>query len=863
MPDNLIVNGGFNEPWSYKRAWVCESGSPPRQMPTGNCFVQAPWEFWWEQGPDLHLPEVTDAWMEHDARRVVEGEKAIQFFKSFDQYHAGFWQVVELPDGSHVTIYLAARERWGFCHNNAYFDAVSLVLDGDRLLLKAHVQAWSNHNDKSKIPGYEECVHDPRCSWGVGKDNVLMAYQDAPPLNGEPWNDAISNVSFRIGVDLTAGTDPLAPTVNWSDWYISYNYHHELRFITEVDVEEPEHVDYEVTVHVPNQHAEGSYDRVHEIARPTFGSQIPSIDDAARVCDVICPSGKGGLAILYDFPTSDHKALLDYIEEQGPLTRVEFKDSQEAPSEWAKYLLWQCDPPWADRRYAVGTCFTICSQGCWLTDCAMALRIFNIDPDATPLTVDETLGVDGYARCQMLHSVMPKLGLRVDLSTTDAARARVHLESGGLVFIEVQPPSLMHFVLAVENAGEGDFLVLDPWKNKVALLSDLYAGPESFRLISKTEGNGPQPGRLEKLGLHMQSWEEGAPEFYSRTKSYATAPHAKVFSPDDAVNVLRRNPEAIIVTRHHIGNQDPYVNPPDGDYQAAANRMIDLQRDALYRTCDQIAREFPGKKEPYLIVESANEEYENTNEPKNQNIKSLDSAYARAIHETGYPMVAGIMLAAIGNPDVSQYHILVDLARETAGTGARWGYHAYFLRNVNYGGPDHLAEYLGMRWAYIDAELRKAGFRVPWYFGECGAIGGKSSPPEMQTMAYIQGEALAMRAKGKEVRIIPLNPHGTLPAESLPVLRSMRGSFVTRATEGWVAMYPNDGWRHLEVYEGSVEHKWRQHMDDCQRAQELFMDTPAGREGLVEGFDVFTTNAPFMGWKDFRVLAPQMELVNG
>ena len=332
MGENLVVNGGFEQDWAHHRAWRCVEGQEPEVMETGNCFVQAPWEFWWVDGPDLHLPEVKDAWGYIDDVRVHSGEKAIQYFKTWDQYHAGFWQVVEVPGEGLVTVFLASKERWGFCHNDSYWDDVKLSLHGDELVLSAWCHAWSNQ----ELEGYEECTHDPRCSAGVGELGYFEPLPATPEPNGDPWNDAIRNVTFRLGIDPTGGTNPLAKTVRWTGWVVSYNRHHYVSraWVVGQDVEpgedEPEEVGYEVVVRVPAQSVE-SFRRVAEEAEEGLNSVVPSHDDAGRLADVVCPSGKGGLVVLYDVPEGQREAYVDWYAERYPLARVTF--AEEGPAD--------------------------------------------------------------------------------------------------------------------------------------------------------------------------------------------------------------------------------------------------------------------------------------------------------------------------------------------------------------------------------------------------------------------------------------------------------------------------------------------------------------------------------------------------
>jgi hypothetical protein len=62
----------------------------------------------------------------------------------------------------------------------------------------------------------------------VGRGGYFSLESEAPPLTGDPWNDALHNFTFRVGIDPTGGTDPTADTVVWGPGALIYNEHHEV-----------------------------------------------------------------------------------------------------------------------------------------------------------------------------------------------------------------------------------------------------------------------------------------------------------------------------------------------------------------------------------------------------------------------------------------------------------------------------------------------------------------------------------------------------------------------------------------------------------------------------------------------------------
>jgi hypothetical protein len=190
VPTNLLENSGFGVDWtegmSHEILILPETGDP-YTTEVGNVFTPVDWLVWCRVDDGHSLVEVGDAWDgEHggDSYRVVSPPKAVKMFKTDAPWQAGLMQQVSVTPGQRY-----------------------------RFTIMAH--AWSNHNDAGAIPGHEACVGDARCSWGVGTGGYFAREGEAPPLNGDPWNDAVHNFTFWVGIDPTGGTDPDAGTVIW------------------------------------------------------------------------------------------------------------------------------------------------------------------------------------------------------------------------------------------------------------------------------------------------------------------------------------------------------------------------------------------------------------------------------------------------------------------------------------------------------------------------------------------------------------------------------------------------------------------------------------------------------------------------
>ena len=191
-PESLLSNGGFEMGWGIDASHRClifPVDGEPYETDVGNIFTPPDWLTWFRHEPGVwDQPEVRDAWRYIDPHRVRTGEKAVLLFTFNRRHDAGFLQQVQ-------------------------------VKPGQRLRLTAFAHAWSNHS----LPGYEWCADDGRCSCGVGRETIAIPADRIPPLNGDPWNDAVGNFLFSVGIDPMGGTDPYADTVEWGNSWAIYN----------------------------------------------------------------------------------------------------------------------------------------------------------------------------------------------------------------------------------------------------------------------------------------------------------------------------------------------------------------------------------------------------------------------------------------------------------------------------------------------------------------------------------------------------------------------------------------------------------------------------------------------------------------
>ena len=199
VKQNLLVNPTFETEWSASgghRCMVIPEGSAPEIRDIGSIFTPSGWLPWFRHKPGKwDQPEVRDAWVALDPRRVHNGQKAAMLFTFFRSHDAGFLQQVQ-------------------------------VAPGTRVRLSAWAHAWSNHS----LAGHESCGDDPYCSCGVGR-GTLAALQGTLPSDADPWVSALGNFTFRVGIDPTGGTNPLANTVVWGQGLHAYNAYAQVPFV--------------------------------------------------------------------------------------------------------------------------------------------------------------------------------------------------------------------------------------------------------------------------------------------------------------------------------------------------------------------------------------------------------------------------------------------------------------------------------------------------------------------------------------------------------------------------------------------------------------------------------------------------------
>ena len=704
----LLINGSFEGgAWRKTHAGV-EYGE-----------IEAPqgWVSFWREDAGYKRPEckvlspASPLWLQwQDPKRYYDGVQAWLCFTAFGKQWAGLYQTV-----------------YG-------------LTPGKRYRLRAFAHAWSYH------PGIDPEATSAHCSVGVGCSPVYIPCDQIPPLNGDPLNDAVGNFRFALGMTEGATADPF--NADYGTCAAIYNGFHEvpaLEFVAQSGT---------ATVYLlaqslwQFQNSDAYWDTVTleevddmeppacpgapRIQYPRVTNVLPGDTDPERAAQIFKmlwrkghqtvtgsydDAGVGALddktAVLWNIPESQEQIYRDWYAEHYPGTVVRFESYADTGIIIPKVLC-QRDPEWRDRHFGGRTCaLTIGKAGCFITGIAEAQRWYGIRQDATPVTVDETVGADGYTVCLLKWSaISDKLGM----SITSVGDLNAHLDAGRVALLRVLPESPEHFVLAVKRVG-GDYLIRDPLYGTEELLSNRYRGIQSFRLLTpQATGNpppvphNPEPARI--LGLHLQDWNnarDAVREFTARVQP-SVLKVVSFLGPVPELHALA--PNAAIVYRHCLTREDELACLAD-----PANRAAWF----LGQFAEQVAP-YIERGEITHVETAINETLDGDRVQAAVNFELAFIAELKRRLPKAKPLVATI---AVGNPHESQYPLLLPLARVVAEVGGAFGYHAYWP--VARGASALVTDWQwhAGRFEDMDALFRANGYAVDWLLSECGPCGGQ------------------------------------------------------------------------------------------------------------------------------------------
>jgi len=336
--------------------------------------------------------------------------------------------------------------------------------------------------------------------------------------------------------------------------------------------------------------------------------------------------------------------------------------------------------------------------------------------------------------------------------------------------------------------------MVDTYKNIEGWLEDYYTGVENWRLLTHVKTD-----RWGRIGLHIQreigDW---------RGLAGLTIPTKFLAGIQNIVTVKRINGESFPVWRQWVEHQGSYLD----DLECGAKRYIDTFRDSMEEVLEQIATDMPGLPIPWFGVESLNETYACWDPSVITHSIPFDRAFIRAL--MGYPEVSPIVYcAAVGNiqlpeedPDGQAWQDLVEMGHECEAANGCYGYHSYWFANPDESGLASHWPYLAGRWTEFDKYLSQHGnaVEVNWFFGECGAVGG-------------------------------------------------------RYTGGGYQLLPHDGWKSSQCYGGN----WSRYEADLLEFNGRVQAWNATHNNRAFGGTVFTTTGGGYSWDSFEIGESEIE----
>jgi len=299
--------------------------------------------------------------------------------------------------------------------------------------------------------------------------------------------------------------------------------------------------------------------------------------------------------------------------------------------------------------------------------------------------------------------------------------------------------------------------------------------------------------------------------------------------------VLQINPKAFPIWRQWVPDQGTFLT----DSGSGATRYIDTFRDSMEEVIAQIAQDQPGLPKPWFGVESLNEIYACFDSSVQTLSIPFDRAFIRALAQ--YPEVSPIVyVAAVGNIDPSEYHTLLDLARECEAAKGAFGYHPYWFANATDTGliEPHW-RWLAGRWQYLDQFLTENCIKVRWALGEMGAVGGYFVRDTVE-MAFIS-------PLGARLRTAPRATVNMGATDDKPERVFVSGN------SGYVLM-PCDGYKSPQCMGGD----WPRYEADLLEFNRRLQVWNESHEYRAYGGTIFTTGGGSK-WKHFEIDASRIE----
>ena len=839
----MLQNPGFEQPWgtedggdsSHRCLIFAPDGTFLREEDIGNIHTPSGgWVTWFvhdhrpNPGDGWDQPEVRDAWVHHDPRRAHSGQKGTLLFTYYCRHDAGFLQQVQVTPGT--TLRLSAWAHAWSCHID------------------------TGHNDDawwSEGVGY--APHERR---GEREFDGAQNYY----VEGETQDGSICNFTFWVGIDPTGGTNPLADTVVWGQGAHVYNEYHPDP-LPSVEVEAQAET---VTVFLrsrtlwPFEHNDAYWDDaeltvVPDQPQPPVAEFAVICDDLACTFDGLASYDPDGYIVEYDWDFGDGECAIGWATighaytEAGTYSvtlTVTDDDGLTGSVTHDVTVHDELPPPPGECRlpvivpYLESVNISLVEAMDGMAKAATAVAKIVIAIDDMIDAIEE----------EPLQNLPPIVDAGPDQTITLPASATL----AGTVTDDGLPD--LPGVVAVEwskVSGTGDVVFGDE-NAEDTTASFSAAGVYVLRLtaddwelttsddVTVTVEDVPAPPPLydTRVGIHAQADVVGIPEYYNATQCAMF----KAFWLQ-AYGRVGGSPDTFFVFRQFVDHQGQYLWHPGG-IEAGVRAFIDTFRDSLVTEA--------GKSSRPIFAESLNEEYSHDLAQVERSIL-FDGEFVRQMAALHPNVRAVVFNGPVGNPDESQYALLVPLAEIVMQYDGAFGLHSYWGANRNHTYLESWWPWLAGRFTEIDKVLNANGIHnMRWLMGEGGAVG-----------AYTYADLSPVRKATVSLLMAARNHSQQIPATA--VERMARHAFggrrfriVTRPTAAAhaddadasenIILLPDSGWKDEDCYNGD----WLRYRSDIELYQSLIRPYNAA-------MTLFTTATKPMGWWSFQIDRAEME----
>lgn len=717
--NNLLRNGDFSGGW-WRETFTGQE--------FGNVFVPKEWIAWWLENKDVP----------HDPSNQIGYVKPEMAVINYESPYINPPRV--LPEGSDAQ----AVKLFSFykIHQAGLMQTIDAI-KGSWYKLGGYAHAWSSTDD------------NPWTSDGAGDKGFYSLASD-----NVGHNNALRNITFRVGVDITGGEDPWLSSIVWGEPVNIYNVYHalpELLFQAQAD---------QITVYIksdvlwPFKHCDAYLDNfyLYECSAPQLPDfpdydstshllpQTATVEQALEAMSIVYTTRGtilfsehdvvklGGNVIVYYWQESqiDKQYLESFFAQFPSVTSVTWHNMGGKASFPVGSIQW---PP---ERWYLANGFKPTHPGLDLNldeypwgDVERGEPVFAILDGVVHYVTDNWGGV---GMCVVAHSYNGRT-LYARYAHIDPIVAKGQAVKAG----DILGP------IGNWTGGDGgDHLHLDmsytpytrewiiggpTYVDPTPILKDLldpYLVDEMFRKQTSQPVVPVYSNYTNNLiGLHRCNDSHEWDNYFVQGQANLD----KSFSCGQAVYAHKINPNAHIIWRKYFygGDEDNWFDMAKaGEAKQSARLIVDQYENELRAYAQN---EMGGDYEGLLnlmdgiIIECLNERYVGGRPDINKPMVQLDIEFCREVSSRfGGRLLPGVFTAPIGNPEPSDYNDLIPLAAVVRDTKGFMGYHAYWTATKERSFLVEHWPYHAGRWQTMDDLFTSKGIYVRWYLGEIGIV---------------------------------------------------------------------------------------------------------------------------------------------